>query len=647
MTQPQPGVQPGADLQEPSAEESARLKQAQVRRRNRAAIVLAIMIAVLGYLLWQQCHPASKPAPAVAQAVAEVASAPASAASAATQVAQPKAAPAAVEAKTYTVKPSDTLGTRFGKNWQAVCDLNAALLKGNCNHLEIGWVLNLPEGVEPLEDEALPAKKAVKVAVQQVVLPKTNAAGEILYRRVGTAPLNGCGKRDIADISHEAWNVLGLSEEDQAWLKQSADLKAGPRINITHTEGLIKILPDTRLEQVTFCRNGKVVAMGPMRTAWDADTAVYGERFVLPSGKVLVWMRNCFNWVLLPEEAPKLVPPPPPAPLPVIEPDPPAEPTPLPPAPAPVPPATVTEAPKDSCDVIDYNGVVGAEVEPRHDGGDDAQSLFLSAGLRCLTRLKTDDGSHGIGPGVLATAWQGHVNDRAGKYQGYKVVPQVTYKRIMDEGHTESLGFGVGWTGDKFHQGDYASSKRSYLAELSADASFYQRRLLGEVWRPEFQVFGSVGKPFGTHASHSWQGQSIADTSALERNPLIVQLGARQWWYEDEDTPLLPYSQAGLFYQGSESQSASVRFIGASDRERRVGCGIGRDYDLVKGGSVNALGCWVDVVKTVEVSRIAARKAQFRTRNEAAGIHVNPVNGGIRLDDPTKYLGEPIATDTR
>ncbi|MFA9262504.1 MAG: hypothetical protein ACEQSB_04090 [Undibacterium sp.] len=641
MTQPQTGVPTDAEL--PGwAQERA---QPNRGRQLLYAAVILFLIALFGFMLWQRNHtPANyAPAPQQAVAVAEAASAPAPAASAAARVVEPEVA-AAASPKTYPVKATDTLGKRFGKNWKAVCDLNAELLKGDCNHLEVGWVLNLPEGVEPLEDQVPPAKKVTKVA--PVVLPKTNALGEILYRRVGTAPLNGCGKRDIADISREAWNVLGLSEEDQAWLQLNADLKAGPRINITSTEGLIKILPDTRLEQVTFCRSGKVVAMGPMRTAWDADTAVYGERFVLPSGKVLVWMRNCFYWVLLPEEAPKLVPPPPPAPPPVIEPDPPVELPPPPPAPAPVPPATVTEAPKDSCDVIDYNGVVGAEIEPRHDGGDDAQSLFLSAGLRCLTRLPTDDGSHGVGPSILATAWQGHVNDRAGKYQGYKAVPQVTYKRIMDEGHTENISFGVGWTGDKFRQGDYASSKRSYLAELSADASFYQRRLLGEVWRPEFQVFGSVGKPFGTHASQSWQGQPIADTSALERNPLIVQLGARQWWYEDDDTPLLPYSQAGLFYQGSESQSASVRFIGASDRERRVGCGIGRDYDLVKGGSVAAFGCWVDVVKTVEVSRIAARKAQFRARNEAAGIHVNPVNGGIRLDDPAKYLGEPIATDT-
>jgi LysM repeat protein len=231
---------------------------------------------------------------------------------------QPAAQVVATFDSTYTVKPGDQLLQKFGKQAKVVCELNKL---ANCDHIEVGQVLKLPAGVTPREvkpavAEAKPVAKPVQassvvapvaepsvkkaaiakrvtqvykpVVVRPVAVPMTNDAGEILYRRVGIAPLSGCGKRTIASISEEAWEVLGLSYDDRVYLREHADLANGPRIHFTENGGLHQIETDVRLEQVTFCRAGKAVAMGPMRTAWDATVAVYGERFVLPSSPAFV-----------------------------------------------------------------------------------------------------------------------------------------------------------------------------------------------------------------------------------------------------------------------------------------------------------------------------------------------------------------------
>lgn len=631
MTSHQPGVQPGAN---PNPK----------RTRAWAAVILLIVVAILGSLVWQRFHPASQSAPAVAQAVVQAASAPASAASAATQVAQPKAAPAAVEAKTYTVKPGDTLGKRFGKSWKAVCDLNTELMKGNCNHLEIGWVLNLPEGVEPLEDEALPAKKAVKVLASQ---PTTT--GEFLWKKVGGAPLRGCGNKDAATINEEAWadyirqGLMTEAERDE--LRELTRGMIEPNILLTSSEGRVELKPGDRFPAVSFCsKNGQATSRTNVLAAWDAEKTgpVFAQSFKLKSsvpdadGMVTewLWVRSCHNWVprkvKLPV-APKLTPPPPPAPLPVIEPDPPAEPTPLPPAPAPVPPATVTD--KGLCDWIDPNASLGQEHEPSHNDGDVTHSNFATVSLYCMRPFEAADGatgSHGFGGKVTASDWRGRVNHREGHFSGWNAMGGPSYKRVMDEGYDWEVSLAAGHQRDRFSQGQYASQRDFNLVGMTAGYNDYRRRLAGEEWLPEKQFFGALTLPVSRNVSHSWNGQPIADTEELSRFRFGVQAGYRQWLHETSDSVVLPYFQAGIFVQDPTSSSLSLR-LGVSDPARIVGVGAGIDQDLQNGGHpVFAWGWWADPIQGFRVGRAKYRKHQVITDAAKRGITVEEKDGYIQ-----------------
>lgn len=615
----------------------------QPKRRTRVwwFVLLALVLAV-GWYVWyhnRAVPAASAPTPA-AIASAPAASAPEAIASATAPAPAPAEVPAAPEAaKTYTVEKGDWLSLVFPNDWKAVCKLNEL---SNCSKIEPGQVLTLPEGVMPTEKSARAAKpegkKVVKTETPKAPrAPLMNDAGEILYRIVGTAPLNGCGKRDIASVSEEAWEVLGLSNDDRAYLREHADLANGPRLNITEAEGRIDMPSGMRLEQVTFCRKGKVVARGPYRTDWAAGhEPVKGERFVLPSGKVLVWMRNCFNWVILPEEKTGEIPPPPPAeppvappaPLPPVEPPVPAEP------PAPVP---VAEAPKGFCDRFDPHAVIGQEHEPKHDGGDHADSSFLSAALYCTWRNEADTGTHGLGFALTASEWSGTVNRRAGKYEGTMHLAGPSYEFISDEGYDVTVSAPmVGKLHERFSQDKYRSQRDFSLIGVSAGANFYQRRLAGKEWFPETQVFGTWAKPLSTVVAHSWDGQRIADTGELSRFGNYLNLGVRQWLYETPDSKVLPYAQLGYFLESPSSESMSAR-LGISDPARIVGVGVGFDKDLQNGGhAVAAWGWWVDVVKGVQVGRSKYRRHQIVTEAERRGTLIEEArDGGLIIRSST------------
>lgn len=565
---------------------------------------------------------------------AKIPAAPVPAAAASAPVSAPVLAeappPASEVARTYTVEKGDWLSLVFPNDWKAVCELNKL---AHCGQIEPGQVLTLPEGVEATEKSARALKpKAAKVeksaAKRPVATPKTNDAGEILYRVVGQAPLLNCGKRDIASISKEAWKVLGLSEEDQVYLTLNADLANGPRLNITEAEGRIDMPSGMRLEQVTFCRKGKVVTRGPYRTDWDDRQQtigpVMGQRFKLPSGKVLVWMRNCFNWVILPEEKKEPpAPPPPPAEPPVAEIPPPALPA-EPPAPVPV-----AEAPKGLCDRFDPHAVIGQEHEPKHDGGDHADSSFLSAALYCTWRNEADTGTHGLGFALTASEWSGTVNRQAGKYEGTMHLVGPSYEFISDDGYDYTVSAPmVGKLHERFSQDKYRSRRDFSLIGVSAGANFYQRRLAGKEWFPETQVFGTWAKPLSTAVAHSWDGQRIADTEELSRFGNYLNLGVRQWLYETPDSKVLPYAQLGYFLESPSSESMSAR-LGISDPMRIVGIGVGFDKDLQNGGhAVLAWGWWLDVMKGVQVGRSKYRRYQIVTEAERRGTLIEEANDG-------------------
>ena len=612
-----------------------------------AAIVAASLLATFT----QVVKSAGQTASAAASAPAVQASAPARAASApavAASTPQPRAPrPAAVTTTTasadvYYLTPGSSLSAAFGKGWKKVCD--ASHLR-QCGIVRPTDSLSVPADVQIVDGTKLLTRPAQAVVAKRATLqeatpkavrvrsmPTTNEAGEILYRRVGTAPLNGCGRRDILAIAEEAWAVLGISEEDRAWLRLNIDAKGGPRLS-NAPQGFVKLVPDMKLERVTFCREGKVVSVGPMRTAWSKDDAVYGEKFVLPSGKTLVWMRNCFNWVpWIPEEQPQ-----------PRQPDPQPDPQPRQPESEPTPqPTPVAAVPKGICDHLDPSAVLGREHEPQQNGAD-SHSTFLAASLYCLKPFQTaggETGVHGFGGKATASEWHGSVNNGAGHYKGWNALVGPSYKRVMDDGYDWEISVGVGKQVESYREAAYASRREFDLVGVTAGYNDYRRRLAGETWDVERQYFGALMLPVGKKVGHTIFGQSIADTAELGRFNFGVQAGARWWFYENtEEFPLLPYLQGGIFVQHPTSASMSLR-LGVADENRVVGCGVGFDQDLMHGGDpVAAAGCWLDLVKGIQVTRTKVRKHQVITDAAARGITIEEKGGFIqfiRFGEPTK-----------
>ena len=597
-------------------------------------MVLAAFVWVVGTPAARAAAGAASAASAPASAASAAASAPARAASApplsafqpktqAAAPAQSASAPMQADQKTYLVQRGDTLSQVFGSQWKQVCQVNHLR---HCDQLEPGQELQLPEGITPKEVKAHSVQQAsrkVVGAVRQASV--TNAAGEILYRRVGTAPLNGCGQRDILAIAEEAWSVLGLSQDDRAWLRLNIDQKNGPRLG-NAPQGIVRLVPDVRLEQVTFCRQGKVVSVGPMRTAWSKDEAVYGEKFVLPSGKMLVWMRNCFNWVpWVPEEQPQQPAPEPQQPAPEPEPQQPApEPEPTQPPPA-IPTAT---APRSVCDFVDVAGALGQHHVPRQNG-DKASSDFLTFVLDCQRRKQDDTGSWGIGFKLNYSDWQGTAGRGVGGYDGRNYLAQVSYREIDDDGRDWGVGVGVGQQHEQYHEAALAQQARYNLVGATWVYNDSRRLLAGETTDVKRQYYAGITIPTSASFTRTIFNQSV-DASNMPRLKVGLQAGARWWVYQPENLPVAFFIEGGLFWQYPISASANV-LAGIADKNHICGIGPGLDKDLMNGGDfVKAWGWWCDPFQGGRVARNEYRRHQFISDLEQAGGSMDQ-NGMIRL----------------
>ncbi len=179
-------------------------------------------------------------------------------------------------AESYTVKRGDTLSMVFGKDWKAVCEANS--LK-DCNKIQVGQKL------------VIPGKAAVRPA------PANKAPENVFqWRHVGGAPLNGCGAKSSAAINEEAWQKLGLSDEEKAELREKVGAKKP-----TFTQ---RTLPGKKFLSVAFCEKGKVSFRQNVVAAWSPSEAVVADTYVLESGRKLLQVTKCGNWAVDEEFAP-------------------------------------------------------------------------------------------------------------------------------------------------------------------------------------------------------------------------------------------------------------------------------------------------------------------------------------------------------
>lgn len=601
MTSHQPGVQPGAD---PNPK----------RTRARAAIVLAIVLAVLGYLWWQRPQPAApKSAPAV-MAAAQAASAPASAASASAQEVAP-VAKATVEPKTYTVKSGDTLGKRFGKNWKAVCDLNEELLKGNCNHLEIGWVLKLPEGVEPLEDEALSAKKVAKKAAAPAVLKKQ----ELSCIKLGASPFNPDHVPARAIEGIELLETLPADKKEVAKRKFLAGNKLTEK-ELVGAQTFKEMLYQSKV-------SGKVIHIFD-KAICDPNQGGVPEvmdTYDLGDGYILAIPRRCGNvsWFFRPE-APKLAPLPPREPEPPIAPEPPAsapEPT-LTPPPALPPVEQQVAARYDDWDLGFY---AGGDRDVVYTGGEGA--YYPGEGI-----FWRNWGRYAVGVGAFGNLWDGQTPQDysfGGRYGAIGLSQKwSTYER-RDLGIKFPM---IGAFSEYGHDstGKYRESRHAKILCASASYNDASREKAGETSIPEWQLWTSLCDPISQSKSHSWDGQAL-NTADMKDIRHIVSVGGRVFLTKDLTGLLGSDSAAGKKLQpfvevGANKTSpfpySAHAYLGLRTVDKVWGCGVGPHYSDATNTTIAGFTCTYDAGRHYKLGVEQERWTAMVKSLEALGVNV-------------------------
>lgn len=476
----------------------------------------------------------------------------------------------------YRVKPGDTLSTVFGKEDTAkVCQLNKRLGKiKDCNRIYPKQLLQLPDDV-----------------VAPVVMD-----GMFHWRNVGGAPLHGCGKKSENALNEEAWTKMGLTDDERSELLGLVLFRQHQK------ETLLK--PGDTFQAVAFCKVGQVAFEKNVIAAWKQDLVVSARTYILKSGRVLHWVRNCNNWAVgqpIPPVVVTTVPEEPSTPLPPPE-APPAKEPPVVSPPVEEPPAEEERVPV--C-LFNPSAVIGQEIEPRHQG-DDADSKFLSAMLTCTWR--GEGGTHGLGFGLQASWWEGHVNRGSGKFQGRMLAFGPGYEYIADDNWNIQGKLLFGRIHENFNQAQYASSRTINIVGPAVSVNLGQRRARGEKFMPETRLFGMLGLPTSVKAEHSNFGQPDADTTELSRFGSYLNLGVHQDVYDFESFTL--WGRIGYFRESPVSETMNLR-VGISDPYRVCGIGAGLDFDLKNGGQAVGYGWWCDLVKGTNVVRAEYRLAQI------------------------------------
>jgi hypothetical protein len=474
----------------------------------------------------------------------------------------------AAEERVVTVRPGQTLSEIAGRNWQAICAVNEL---PDCNRISAGQKIRIPAN--------LPA------APRHGRVSGRDAEGYSLWHKVGVQNMRIYqGGQYLRHSQVLAMRQMGVSEHDITEVVDALQ-------NGTAEEGVMTT--GTKFDKMSYSNRAGVHVIDKVRYVGAESHRIW--RIRTSSGHVITIVEACDNVGL--EEAPP--PPPPPPPPPEVPPPPPPPPPEVPPPPPP-PPAPE----RQGC--FDWNAVVGVEKEI---AGADSQSAYLAAGAyKCW---RGEHGIHGVGVGVKASAFSGHVNDGLGRFHGSFVGVGPAYEYISDDCWNIEAKLLGGRLDERFRQEDYRSHRRFLTVGPDLTYNNYRRRCQGKEWLPETQFNASVNLPLTRHAEHSWMGQPIQDTRELRRLDVFAQAGARVWI---KDGPIQPYVQVGTFLELPGNWSGSLRLGVALDRKRCFGVHAGPDVDFLHGGTALAVGAWWDISCSVESRRERTRAHQVEER---------------------------------
>lgn len=509
----------------------------------------------------------------------------------------------------HVIKRSDTLikiAKQYGKDWKELCLENKL---EDCHDIRPGQKLSLVVSDATLARMNKVGKRffVPKDRYQLVDCSKTKL-GYCVFNRPGGDPV--CKKSDqIAVLARDLEIPKETAKKWTTAAKKRKLIKAGTFIDgLSFGHGYWK---------------GRVLVKQDM---W----ANVGEI----DGKWVGQFELCCNFFPMTpppvQELPSAEPPAPALPAPPASAPPPDVPASAPPATVEPTPVTKAPKPKDMCDHIDPAVSVGQEYTLSHDDGAKDDSTFGTASVYCLVRMPNDKGSHGLGAKITASMWDGNTSGDRGQFSGWNVLLGPSYKQILDIGVDWEVSIVGGKQVEKYQEGAYASKREFDLAGLTAGLNDYRRRVNGEEWFPEWQVFGALTFPLGKDVSHSYFGKPIADTGDLSRFNFGLQAGFRQWIYESPDAWVHPYFQAGIFVQHPTSASMSLR-AGIADPNHIVGFGAGVNCDLKEDCKdfVPAVGWWADPVKGGRVVRDGVRQRQIVSEAAERGVTMDRAKNGF------------------
>ncbi len=513
----------------------------------------------------------------------------------------------------YIVRQGDTLLSRFGpRAAMPVCQLNKL---PNCNRIFVGQALRLPDNVRGRDDMMVYRNVAT---MQARIAPAVRQQGQACIT-LGAAPFNP--EHSLARTLQGIDLLTTLSPEQKALAKK----KVGVGERTTKDELVGHQVFKEMLYQSHSRRRG-VVHIYDKRicSPEQGGRPEVMDTYYLGKGVFLSTPRRCGNVSVFakPLVLPQPVPPPAvisyepqPEPLVVVAPSP--------------EPSAVT--PKEVLRRWDWELVVGQEHERT------SHSTFVSGAVYPLI-VDGQGAEHAFGLGGTYSAWHGRT-DTDFSFRGDLKGFGPAYKYSAYEGGYD-LGVKIlpwGSLTENGFSGDYKSQRKFDLRGITLSYNNYEREMRGEKSFFKYQLFLSAFKPTGhSEVGHTWEGKPISDTSELSKLDHVVNVGARVGLYdfsqEDEKAGLKLWGSVGWFQEAPSLAETADWRIQLSDKQERLFFGIGRNYDLLHGGSLLGYGWSWDIRKTVYVHREEVRHAQFVAAIERAGGSLDK-DGMVRLPE--------------
>lgn len=475
----------------------------------------------------------------------------------------------------HTVKAGDTLSRVVGQQWKKYADVKRMTSPYT---IRIGQSLCVPQGTRV-----------------RVTIPTTPS--EVFYwRKVGGAPLKGCGGKDEAEINQAAWKAHGLTDAERAELQT---LVTGKKF-----EDRFVAVGEQHAE-VSFCKAGTVVVRKNVVTDWPKETAVASRTFKLSTGRQMDWVRNCANWLKSASPSPSPV---------VLM------------APAKAENAVDTEevTPAEQLAVVaerfdyDLGTYAGADPNVAFAGLEGAVYPWLVPGAK---------GRHAYGIGVKYDWWSGE--SKGFGYDGDHLAIGAAYKWSGDDGVDVNAKLLSGRVKENGHERDYRNWQAYKSVCLATNLTDASRERAGQTLFPEWTVWANYCRLTAKSFGHTWQGNPIADTSALGKSTALLSVGGRLYWHKNLETAgiasgdiarkLQPFVELG-FNREVPAKVSGHAYIGVRTADKIWTAGVGPHFS--SDGVVPGFGVTFDAGRQMKNSISSARWQETLQALEAAGISI-------------------------